>query len=157
MGQLIFFCCNFLMKWPLESLFDLCYNEYMNEKKIRIAFRAPRLPTIIISKDRLFTGITRKGLEKFLKISSPPNDEKEITLIDSTVEEFWYMPEDMILAPGMTIYNKWKKVAWRMALCAQRESGIRFAPCALRFAHSPALLLYPLSKRMNPLVHSTDL
>ena len=97
------------MKGPLESLFDLCYNEYMNEKKIKIAFRAPRLPTIIISKDRLFAGITRKGLEKFLKISIPPNGEKEITLIDSTVEEFWYMPEDMILAPGMTIYNKWTK------------------------------------------------
>ncbi len=81
----------------------------MNEKKIRIALRAPKLPTIIISKDRLFVGITRKGLEKFLKISTPPNGEKEITLIDSEVEEFWYMPEEMILTPGITIYNKWTK------------------------------------------------
>ena len=97
------------MKRPVESLFDLCYNEYMNEKEINIALRAPRLPTIIISKDRLFAGITRKGLEKFLKISKLPNGEKEITLIDSEVEEFWYMPEDMILCPGMTIYNKWTK------------------------------------------------
>jgi hypothetical protein len=110
------------MKRPLESLFDLCYSEYMNEKKIRIALRAPRLPAIIISKERLFAGITRKGLEKFLKISNPPNGEKEITLIDSTVEEFWYMPEEMILTPGMTIYNKWTKVAWHMAHGALRTA-----------------------------------
>lgn len=80
-----------------------------NEKKIKIAFRVPRLPTIIISKDRLFAGITLKGLEKFLKISIPPNGEEQVILIDSTVEEFWYMPEEMILTPGITIYNKWTK------------------------------------------------
>jgi hypothetical protein len=81
----------------------------MNEKKIRIAFRAPRLPTIIISKDRLYAGISRKSLEKFLKVSIPQNGEEEIILIDSEVEEFWYMSKEMILSPGITIYNKWTK------------------------------------------------
>ena len=81
----------------------------MNEKKISIALRTPRLPTIIISKDRLFAGTTRKNLEKFLKISNPPKDKEEVILIDSEVEEFWYMPEKMILTPGITIYNKWTK------------------------------------------------
>ncbi len=77
-------------------------------KELKIALRMPIFPVIIISKDKLYAGRTLKSLDKYLRISIPKEEEDEVVLIDSDVEEFWFMPKEEILMPGMTI-NKWTK------------------------------------------------
>jgi hypothetical protein len=78
-------------------------------QELKIALRMPIFPVIIISKDKLFAGRTLKSLEKYLRISIPKEEEDEVVLIDSDVEEFWFKPEEVVLMPGIPIYNKWTK------------------------------------------------
>jgi hypothetical protein len=78
-------------------------------KELKIAISKPRLPVIIISKDKLYAAGSLKKLDQYLRISIPKDEEEEVVLIDSTGQEFWFMPEDMILAPGFTTYLNWTK------------------------------------------------
>jgi hypothetical protein len=78
-------------------------------KKSKIAFRGPILPVIIISNDRLYAGYNLKSLNKYLGLSIPTEGEDFVKMIDSDAEEFWFIPEHMIMTPGITIHGWTKK------------------------------------------------
>ena len=76
--------------------------------EIRVVFRGPKYPTIVISRDRLYSATHPKDLVLHLISSHPLESEHRIKIIDNTGEEFWYQPDDQILLPGFP-YTKWTK------------------------------------------------
>lgn len=75
--------------------------------KVTIFLRAPKLPVIIISEERLFAGASRNSVADGLTKAVPRNG-LHVRLIDSTGEEFWYIREQRTLAPGF-FPRKWTK------------------------------------------------
>ena len=76
--------------------------------ELNILFRNPRYPVIIISRDRLLSGGSRKTAALYLLNSTLQEGKKYISVIDSSGEEFWYRPDLAILSPGFT-FKKWTK------------------------------------------------
>jgi len=76
--------------------------------EIKVAFRGPKYPAIVISRDRLYSASHPKDLVSRLISSNPLEGEDRIKIIDNTGEEFWYHPDDQILSPGFP-YTKWTK------------------------------------------------
>ena len=73
----------------------------------RILFRSPKYPVIIIDENDLWSASNIDELGTICVISSPEDSEK-LKVIDTTGEEFWYMPEHYALAPGFN-FRKWTK------------------------------------------------
>ena len=76
--------------------------------ELKIAFRKPIFPVIIISHDNLLTGGSIKTLALSLLISTPQEGKSYIPGIDSTGKEFWYNFDSEILSPGFT-FKRWTK------------------------------------------------
>lgn len=76
-----------------------------------ILFRKPRLPSIIVSKDKLFAGTDRATLTTALLASVPHEaDNPHVLVIDSSGAEFRYIPDRFALMPGICVRN-WSKKA----------------------------------------------
>ncbi|MBU4262657.1 MAG: hypothetical protein KKC76_12445 [Proteobacteria bacterium] len=81
----------------------------MSDIEFHILFRKPKYPVIIISADKLYAAFNIKQLAKSCVDSILVDDkEKTVKVIDSTGEEFWYSPENYVLAPGF-FCKKWAK------------------------------------------------
>jgi hypothetical protein len=79
-----------------------------DEIELKTLFRNPVYPVIIISNKQLFAGQNIRNLALALLHAHPPNENDYIKVIDSTGEEFWYMPDLEALAPGF-LSKKWTK------------------------------------------------
>jgi hypothetical protein len=75
---------------------------------VKIFFRSPEFPVIVISRDRLLTGSGLKTLARALSSSIPLEGKNLIQLIDSTGEEFWFHIEKEVLSPGL-VQKRWPK------------------------------------------------
>ena len=78
------------------------------KSKLKIIFRNPVYPVIIVSKDKLLSGSGIKTLALSLLNSTPQETKRHIAVIDSTGEEFWYSPEFEVLSPGFA-FKRWTK------------------------------------------------
>ena len=76
--------------------------------ELKVIFRSPKYPVIIISRDRLFTGGNHKSIAKALSLASPLDDKKVIQMIDSTGEEFCFHLDLEVLSPGFR-FSRWTK------------------------------------------------
>jgi hypothetical protein len=76
--------------------------------EIKVVFRGPKYPAIVISGDRLYSATHPKVLASYLISSSPLENEHRIKIIDTTGEEFWYQPDDQVLSPVFP-NTKWTK------------------------------------------------
>jgi hypothetical protein len=65
----------------------------------RILFRSPKYPVIIISADDLSSASNIEKLGTLCVLSEPSEDDDNVRVIDSTGEEFWYLPEHFVLSP----------------------------------------------------------
>ena len=74
----------------------------------RILFRSPKYPVIIISSDDLSSASNIEKLGTLCVLSEPSEDDDNVRVIDSTGEEFWYLPEHFVLSPGF-FPKKWTK------------------------------------------------
>ncbi len=82
----------------------------MNDEQInfKILFRSPKYPVIVIAVDDLWSASDIEQLGNICVISGSLENDDEIKVIDSTGEEFWYLPEEYTLAPGF-FAKKWTK------------------------------------------------
>jgi hypothetical protein len=82
----------------------------MNDDQInfRILFRSPKYPVIVIDDDGLWSASNIEELGTICVMSKPGDDDGKLKVIDTTGEEFWYMPEQYALAPGFS-FRKWTK------------------------------------------------
>ena len=107
---------------------------------ISVVFRGPKYPTIVISRDRLYSATYPGDLVSRL-ISSNPSESEECTkIIDNTGEEFWYHPDDQIQSPGFP-YTKWTKrriIDLYNESRNSEESGITYSTKSLSSRGSPA-------------------
>jgi len=78
------------------------------KSKLKIIFRNPVYPVIIVSKDKLLSGSGIRTLALSLLNSTPQETKRHIAVIDSTGEEFWYSPEFEVLSPGFA-FKRWTK------------------------------------------------
>jgi hypothetical protein len=77
---------------------------------LQIFLRAPRLPAIIISKEQLFASSDMGSLATgVLKAVPHKTMSFHVHVIDSSGEEFWFIPEQRTLAPGF-VFRKWTKM-----------------------------------------------
>jgi len=74
---------------------------------IKIFVRKPLLPAIIISKNELIPCTDMQTLVVGLMKAEP--EGLHIHVVDSAGAEFWFVPEQRILAPGFT-FRKWTKI-----------------------------------------------
>ena len=102
----------------------------MNNDKIKfsVLFRSPKYPVIVIAEDDIWpaTGIEELGV--VCVISAPIEGDENIIVIDSTGEEFWYVPEQCAIAPGF-FRKKWTKkqiIELYNNSEAAKESGIQY-------------------------------
>jgi len=67
----------------------------MNDDLInfRILFRSPKYPVIVVDEDGLWSASNIEKLGTICVVSKPGDDDDKLKVIDTTGEEFWYMPE----------------------------------------------------------------
>lgn len=70
-------------------------------------FRKPEYPVLIVSSGKIHSAFNLKQLAEIC-VSIPADENNKVRVIDSTGSEFWYMPENFVLAPGF-ISKKWSK------------------------------------------------
>ena len=76
--------------------------------QFRILFRSPKYPVIVIAEDDIWPAYNIKELGTVCYISEPTENSDTIKVIDSSGEEFWYLPEQVALTPGF-MQRKWTK------------------------------------------------
>ena len=76
--------------------------------KFNVLFRKPEYPLIVISQDKLTAAFNITELAESCIASKLPEDETVIKAIDSSAEEFWYLPDNFTIAPGFA-FKKWTK------------------------------------------------
>lgn len=76
--------------------------------RFRILFRSPKYPVIVIAEDDIWPAYDIKELGTVCYVSEPIEDSDIIKVIDSSGEEFWYLPEQVALTPGF-MQRKWTK------------------------------------------------
>ena len=92
-----------------ESTQPACFLNMGKEHiHFKIIFRSPEYPVIIISADDLSSASNIEQLGKLCVLSEPSEDDDKVRVIDSTGEEFWYLPEHFALSPGF-FPKKWTK------------------------------------------------
>jgi len=74
---------------------------------LKIFLRKPTLPAIIISKNELLPCTNMDMLAAGLMKAEP--EGLHVNVVDSIGEEFWYIPEQLTLAPGF-FTRKWTKL-----------------------------------------------
>lgn len=74
----------------------------------RILFRSPKYPAIVIAEDDIWPAFNIEELGTICVLSEPLDGSKNIKVVDSTGEEFWFMPEQIALAPGF-MRKRWTK------------------------------------------------
>jgi hypothetical protein len=82
----------------------------MNDDNVhfRILFRSPQYPVIVIEKDDIWPAHNIQELGAVCYNSEPFENEENIKVIDSSGEEFWYSPDQIVLMPGF-FQKKWTK------------------------------------------------
>jgi hypothetical protein len=80
----------------------------MSQIEFNIILRKPKYPVIVVSNDRLHSSFNIKQLAKSCISSMPIENKTIIQVVDSTGEEFWYLPEQYVLSPGCS-FKKWTK------------------------------------------------
>ena len=78
------------------------------QRNFNVLFRKPIYPLIVISVDKLMAAFNIKELAACCISARPAKDRGVIIAIDSTGEEFWYSPENYVIAPGFA-FKKWTK------------------------------------------------
>lgn len=76
--------------------------------RFRILLRSPKYPVIVIAEDDIWPAYDIKELGAVCYISEPTENSDNIKVIDSSGEEFWYLPKQVALAPGF-MQRKWTK------------------------------------------------
>ena len=71
-----------------------------NKLGVTFVFRSPVYPAIVISRDELIAAFGPKSLVIFLLSAPPPVAGKNVIMIDSTGEEFWYIKDLHAVTPG---------------------------------------------------------
>lgn len=74
----------------------------------RILFRSPKYPVIVIEQDDIWPAHNIHELGAVCYNSDPIENEKNIKVIDSAGEEFWYSTQQIVLMPGFP-RKKWTK------------------------------------------------
>lgn len=82
----------------------------MNDHQInfRILFRSPKYPVIVIDEDGLWSASNIEELGTICVLSKPGDEDDKLKVIDTSGEEFWYMPKQYALTPGFP-FQKWTK------------------------------------------------
>jgi hypothetical protein len=96
-------------------------------KSIRFAFRRPRFP-VICAIDGHLIGISSPASLQRRLAALDISGEKELRLVDGSGENWMFLPDQMILAPGFLI-RKWRKIEIIRLFNESRnakESGIRY-------------------------------
>ena len=76
--------------------------------EFKVLFRNPKYPVIVISEDKLTLATNIKELAESCITTKIPESETVIQAIDSSAEEFWYSPNNFVIAPGFS-FKKWTK------------------------------------------------
>lgn len=87
---------------------------------LKIFLRKPSLPAIIISKDELLPCTNMEMLVAGLIKAEP--EGLHVHVVDSAGDEFWYIPEQLTLAPGFA-FRKWTKL--RLIDLVNRSSNVK--------------------------------
>ncbi len=82
----------------------------MSEDQIefKVLFRSPVYPVIVISDDRLMAALNIKELGESCITAKLRKGEKVVRAIDTSAEEFWYSPENVVISPGFA-FKRWTK------------------------------------------------
>jgi len=78
------------------------------DKTFHILMRKPEYPLIVISKDHLMSAFDIDDLAWCCIHAELSEGETVIKAIDSTGEEFWYIPKYYAISPGWVI-KRWTK------------------------------------------------
>jgi hypothetical protein len=96
-------------------------------ESIRYAFRRPRFPVIWAIDGYLIGAQSPASLQRRLT-ALEFSAEKELRLVDGNGENWMFLPDQMILAPGF-LTRKWRKIEIIRLFNESRnakESGIRY-------------------------------
>ena len=74
----------------------------------RILLRSPKYPVIVVTEEGLYSAYNIKQLAALCVLSEPIDDDFEITVIDSSGDDFKYFQEHTALMPGF-LNKKWTK------------------------------------------------
>ena len=99
----------------------------------RSLLRSPYYPVIVIAEDEIWPAFDIEDLGTICVISEPAPGSNKIKVIDSRGEEFWYLPEQVVLAPGFA-RKKWTKrsIIELFNNCAiAKEKNINYSPKSL--------------------------
>ncbi|MGR8932568.1 MAG: hypothetical protein ACU836_18245 [Gammaproteobacteria bacterium] len=80
----------------------------MEEVEFRIMFRSPIYPVLIVAPEKLYSAFNLKQLAEICVSLKLAGSEEKLRVVDSTGSEFWYLPDEYILAPGF-VARKWTK------------------------------------------------
>ena len=80
----------------------------MSRTDFGVLFREPKFPVIGYAGDVLFSAVEIRGLASILVGLEPSSGKDKARVVDATGEEFWYLREKCVLAPGFTI-RRWTK------------------------------------------------
>lgn len=72
-----------------------------DETYFSVFLRNPQYPVIVISGDDIYPAFNIRDLGNICYSLSPPSSLNNITVIDSTGDEFFYMTDQTTLAPGI--------------------------------------------------------
>jgi hypothetical protein len=102
--------------------------------ELKVFLRAPQLPAIIISKEQLYVASDVPSLAAAVLKAEPHRAMTlHVYVVDSTGAEFWFVPEQRILAPGF-LTHKWKKreiINLFNASTNASRLGIQYSPKSL--------------------------
>jgi hypothetical protein len=76
--------------------------------EFKVLFRSPVYPLIVISDDGLMAASNIKELGESCISARLKKGEKVVRAIDTSAEEFWYSPENVVISPGFR-FKRWTK------------------------------------------------
>ncbi|MDJ0915091.1 MAG: hypothetical protein QNI95_16075 [Desulfobacterales bacterium] len=74
----------------------------------KIIFRSPQYPVIVVTEEGLYSAYNIEQLGTLCVFSEPIDADFEVTVIDSSGDEFKYFTEHTALMPGF-LNKKWTK------------------------------------------------
>ena len=80
----------------------------MSRTEFGVLFREPKFPVIGYADDVLFSAAEIRELASILVGLEPSSGKDDARVVDATGEEFWYLREKCVLAPGFTS-RRWTK------------------------------------------------